>query len=205
MQVILTKEVLGLGDPGQIVKVKPGYGRNYLIPQGMAIEATKKNLSQVEAEKTRLEAQLVRDAEKVKSEAEGISGVSLTLTAKSGEAGKLFGSVTNMDLAKALAEAGFDIDRRRILLEAPIKQLGTHDFKIKLHPHVVVDLSVTVEPEAGDEPAPAEKPQEAQAEAEDAEAVEAEAVEAQAGEEAPAEDETPAEDEAEPKQEDPGA
>lgn len=162
MQVILTKEVLGLGDPGEIVKVKPGYGRNYLIPQGMAIEATKKNLAMIEAEQKRIQKRLAAEAEKMRSESQRLEEVSLVIKAKAGETGKLYGSVTNMDLAKALAEQGIEIDRRRIILEAPIKSLGEHPFRVKLHPHVVVDMVVTVESET---PPPEEKPAEEAAEA----------------------------------------
>jgi len=151
MKVILTKEVLGLGDPGQVVAVKNGYARNYLIPQGMAIAATNKNVTVVQAEKQRISRLQAREAERVRQDAEGLKGLSVTLYARSGEAGKLFGSVTNLDLAKALAEAGQDIDRRRILLEQPIKRLGTHFVKVKLHPQVVVEIEVKVEPLAGEE------------------------------------------------------
>lgn len=145
MEVILTKEVLGLGDPGQVVTVKKGYGRNYLIPQGVAIEATKKNMALIKAQSTRIVAAQTREAETLKSEAKKLEGVVLAIKVKVGESGKLYGSVTNMDLAAALAQQGFEIDRRRILLEDPIKRLGDHPFKIKLHPQVVVDLTVKVE------------------------------------------------------------
>jgi len=186
MQVILIKEVLGLGDPGEIVKVKPGYGRNYLIPQGMAIEATKNNLAMIEAEQKRIQKRLAAEAEKMRSESQRLKEISLTIKAKAGETGKLYGSVTNMDLAKALAEQGVEIDRRRIILEAPIKSLGEHPFRIKLHPHVVVDMVVTVEP---DSPPPVEKPaEEAAAEAEGEQTAEAEGQETAAAEEAAAED-----------------
>ena len=178
MEVILTKEVLGLGDPGQVVTVKKGYGRNYLIPQGMAVEATKKNMASIKAQSSRIVAAQTREAEALKSEAEKLEGVVLAVKVKSGEGGKLYGSVTNMDLAASLAQQGFEIDRRRILLEAPIKRLGDHPFKIKLHPQVVVDLTVKVESE--DE----EKPAKEQAEA--AEAVAAEPEAAAAEDQAPA-------------------
>ena len=156
MQVILTTEVLGLGDPGEVVNVKNGYGRNYLIPQGMAIEATKKNIAQVEEARVRIAAQTAKEAEKVKSEADKLAGVALSIKVKTGEGGKLYGSVTNMDIAKLLAEQGYDIDRRRIILETPIKQVGQCGFKVKLHPQVSVDLGILVEaeePEAAQEPA----------------------------------------------------
>ena len=184
MKIILTKEVLGLGDPGDVVKVKNGYGRNYLVPQGMAIEATKHNVALVEAERKRLAAAMASEAEKVKSEAQRLAGLKLSIKAKSGEGGKLYGSVTNMDLAKILAEQGFEIDRRRIILEeGPLKKLGEHTIKIKLHPQVVEKIAVTVEPEAGDIPVKAEEP-------------EAEAA-VEAAEEAPAPEEAAVAEEAE--------
>lgn len=149
MKVILTKEVLGLGDPGEVVEVKDGYGRNYLVPQGLAITATKKNVAAVEAEQKRIAASQAKEAARVKSDADKLTGVGVTILARAGEGGKLYGSITNMDVAKALADAGHDIDRRRILMEQPIKRLGEHLIKVKLHPQVVVEVKVVVEPEAG--------------------------------------------------------
>lgn len=158
MKVILTKEVLGLGDPGEVVEVKSGYARNYLVPQGMAMMATKKNVAAVEAEKQRIAAALAKEIERVQGEAAALKSLSVTISAKAGEGGKLYGSVTNMDIAKALADAGREVDRRRILLEAPIKRLGEHPVKVKLHPQVVVEVKVVVEasePPAEAAPAPA--------------------------------------------------
>lgn len=149
MKVILTKEVLGLGDPGEVVEVKDGYGRNYLVPQGLAITATKKNVATVEAEQKRIAASQAKEAARVKGDADKLTGVGVTILARAGEGGKLYGSVTNMDVAKALLDAGHDIDRRRILMEQPIKRLGEHLIKVKLHPQVVVEVKVVVEPEAG--------------------------------------------------------
>jgi len=148
MKIILTQEVLGLGDPGEVVEVKDGYGRNYLVPQGLAIAATKKNVTAVEAEQKRIVAIQAKEAALVKGDADKLTGVGVTIIARSGEGGKLYGSVTNMDVAKALADAGHDIDRRRIIMEQPIKRLGEHLIKVKLHPRVVVDIKVLVAPEA---------------------------------------------------------
>ena len=175
MQVILTKEVLGLGDPGEVVNVKSGYGRNYLIPQGIAIEATKKNISQVEEARVRIAAQTAKDAERVKSEADKLAAVTLSTKVKTGEGGKLYGSVTNMDIAKLLEDQGYDIDRRRIILETPIKQVGQYDFKVKLHPQVSVKMGILVEAEAPEAPKPADddaSEMEAAAEGEPLDAVE---------------------------------
>lgn len=165
MKVILTKEVLGLGDPGEVVEVKDGYGRNYLVPQGLAITATKKNVVAVEAEQKRIALAQAKEAQRIQGDAQKLTGVGVTIIARSGEGGKLYGSVTNMDVAKALADAGHDIDRRRILMEQPIKRLGEHLIKVKLHPQVVVEVKVVVEPEAGPAPmAEVPVPQEASAE-----------------------------------------
>ena len=152
MKVILTQEVLGLGDPGEVVTVKNGYGRNYLVPRGLAIEATKKNIKTVEAERERISIKAAREAGKVSDEADKLKGTSVSLTARAGESGKLYGSITNMDIAAALAGLGFDIDRRRIILaEGPLKSLGEHTIPVKLHPQVVVDIQVKVEPEVTEE------------------------------------------------------
>ncbi len=181
MQVILTQEVLGLGDPGDVVEVKDGYGRNYLLPQGIAMLASDKNVAALEAERKRIAAAQASEAERVRGEAAQLEGVQVTVAARAGETGKLYGSITNMDLAAALAEMGHDIDRRRILLETPIKQLGEYQVDIKLHPQVVVQIAVTVEAQLDEE-------QLAKAAAEAAAAAEAE----EAGEEAI--DETAADD-----------
>ncbi|MCB2226640.1 MAG: 50S ribosomal protein L9 [Desulfarculaceae bacterium] len=176
MKVILTQEVLGLGDPGEVVQVKNGYGRNYLIPQGLALMATNKNIKALDAERQRIEAAAARLAEKVKGDADKLAGIKVEILARSGEGGKLYGSVTNMQIAAALADLGHEIDRRRIIMEeGPIKALGTYTLPVKLHPQVVVDIEVAVLPESGDEPAEAAPAQ--------AEPVEAEAVEAEAAEE----------------------
>ncbi len=145
MQVILTKEVLGLGDPGETVTVKNGYARNYLIPKGFALQATKKNMVLLESERKRLETQQAKEAETVRAEAAGINGAKVTIAVRAGETGKLYGSVATKDIAAALAELGHDVDRRRIMLDTAIKDLGEYPVKIKLHPQVFVEIAVVVE------------------------------------------------------------
>lgn len=145
MQVILKKEVLGLGDPGELVEVRRGYARNYLVPQGLALEATKNNMATLDAERKRILAQQAKEAQIVRAEAAGLSGVSVTIQVRAGETGKLYGSVSTKEIAAALAEAGHEIDRRRIVLENPLKELGRYPVKVKLHPQVVVEINVTVE------------------------------------------------------------
>lgn len=183
MKVILTQEVLGLGDPGEVVQVKNGYGRNYLVPQGLALMATKKNIKTLEAERQRIEAAQSREAEKVKAEATTLAGVKVKVEARAGEGGKLYGSVTNMQIAEALAALGFEIDRRRIIMaEGPIKKLGTYSLPVKLHPQVVVEIELEVYPEANTEAQEAAPKAKAEEAAEEAEAVAEEPAEEQAKE-----------------------
>ena len=183
MKVILTQEVLGLGDPGEVVQVKNGYGRNYLVPQGLALMATKKNIKTLEAERQRIEAAQSREAEKVKAEAATLAGVKVKVEARAGEGGKLYGSVTNMQIAEALAALGFEIDRRRIILaEGPIKKLGTYSLPVKLHPKVVVEIELEVYPEANTEAQEAAPKAKAEEAAEESEAVAEEPAEEQAKE-----------------------
>ena len=158
MKIILTKEVLGLGDPGEIVQVKDGYARNYLVPQKMAIAATKHNMAQVEAERKRISILQAKEADQMKTLGQAIKALDLTLSVRAGEGGRLYGSVTNMDVAQLLVANGQEVDRRRIIME-PIKKLGSHSIKVKLHPQVVVDLEVKVV--ANNEKQAAETPEKA--------------------------------------------
>ena len=162
MDVILTENVKGLGSIGEVVKVKPGYGRNYLVPQGLAVVASTRNLSELEHHKR----QLARKAEKLSQEAADIKArieaVSCSFVHKASEEGKLFGSVTSMEIADALAAQGIDIDRRKILLEQPIKHLGEHIVDIRLNAGVNATVKVEVISEdAAAEPAVAKAEPEA--------------------------------------------
>lgn len=144
MQVILRKQVENLGDAGEIVDVKPGYGRNYLIPQGLAYEATDANKRRLEAERARVaarEAETLGDAQK---RAATLEGVSLTFHARAGQEGKLFGSITSADIAEKLAEQGITVDRRQIELEEPIKALGVTSVPVRLHSQVRPEVKVWV-------------------------------------------------------------
>jgi len=144
MQVILRQRIDTLGDAGEIVDVKPGYGRNYLIPQGLAYEATEANKRRLEAERARSvakEAETLQDAQK---RAGSIEGVSLTFNARAGQEGKLFGSITSADIAEKLAEQGITVDRRQIELDEPIKSLGVTSVPIRLHPQVRPEVKVWV-------------------------------------------------------------
>ena len=144
MDVILTENVKNLGTIGEVVKVKPGYGRNFLVPQGLAVEASEAKLKELEHHKR----QLSRKAEKLSQEAADvkarIEAVTCNFVHKASEEGKLFGSVTSMEIAEALAAQGIEIDRRKILLEQPIKNLGEHDIDIRLNAGVNATVKVVV-------------------------------------------------------------
>jgi large subunit ribosomal protein L9 len=142
--VILREDVKSLGKAGELVRVKPGYARNYLLPRGLAFEATEGNKKRIEAE-TR--ARGARDqAERTEAErfAAALGAVALTLKGKAGEEGKLFGSITAQDIADALAAQGHQVDRRRIELEHPIKTIGHHTVGVRLHSEVRAEVHVSV-------------------------------------------------------------
>jgi len=168
MDVILTENVKNLGTIGEVVKVKPGYGRNFLVPQGLAVEASEAKLKEVEHHKR----QLNRKAEKLSQEAADvkarIEAVECTFVHKASEEGKLFGSVTSMEIAESLAAQGIEIDRRKILLEQPIKELGEHSIDIKLNAGVNAIVKINVISEDAQQIAaqiPAETPAETPADA----------------------------------------
>jgi large subunit ribosomal protein L9 len=144
MDIILTENVKGLGTIGEVVKVKPGYGRNYLVPQSLAVEANDRNLNEMEHHKR----QLIHKAEKLSKEAADVKArveaVICSFELKASEEGKLFGSVTTMEIAESLASQGVEIDRRKILLDQPIKELGEHEIDIKLNAGVNATIKVNV-------------------------------------------------------------
>jgi len=144
MQVILRERIEQLGDAGEIVDVKPGYGRNYLIPKGLAYEATAANKRRLEAERARTEAKEAETMGEAQKRAAAIEGISLTFHARAGQEGKLFGSITSADIAEKLAEQGVTIDRRQIELDEPIKALGVTSVPIRLHPQVRPEVKVWV-------------------------------------------------------------
>ena len=144
IEVILREDVKSLGKAGALVRVKPGYARNYLLPQGLAYEATEGNKKRIAAERKARETQLAHDKVDAQKVADTLSGVALTLSAKAGEGDRLFGSITAQDIADALAVRGHTVDKRRIELDHPIKVLGNHTVAVRLHPEVHADLQVTV-------------------------------------------------------------
>ncbi|WP_213451089.1 50S ribosomal protein L9 [Rhizomonospora bruguierae] len=145
MKIILTQEVSGLGSPGDIVEVKDGYGRNYLLPQGFAIRWTKGGEKQVSVIQRARAAREIRDlghANEVKGRLEGLK---VTLSARAGTAGRLFGSITPAEVAEAVRAAGGPaLDRRRLELPTQIKSVGSYQVSVKLHPEVTAKFSVTV-------------------------------------------------------------
>lgn len=144
MEVILRQDIEKLGARGQIVNVADGYARNYLLPRRLAVPATEANKKIIEHER---QAHIRREArEKAEAEelARMLAGVTITLHQKAGEHDQLFGSVTALDIAQALADKNFQIDRRKIQLEHPIKQLGEHRVPIRLHREVTVEITVQV-------------------------------------------------------------
>ena len=148
MKVVLLDKIHNLGELGDVVNVKPGYGRNYLIPQGKAVSATKEKIAEVEARRVELE-KIAAEALKVAQErAEKLKEMHLTITSKALEEGKLFGSVNVRDVVEALAEKGFEIEKREIILqEGPIHNIGEHDIELRLHGDVSVKIKLHVEAE----------------------------------------------------------
>ncbi|MCL5062647.1 MAG: 50S ribosomal protein L9 [Nitrospirae bacterium] len=144
MQVILKEDVKDLGHIGDLVNVKEGYARNFLIPKGLAVEANPKNLKALEHEKRKIQ-ELVKKAKTAAEElASKVSGTTVTIKAKAGEEDKLFGSVTVMDIADALKKEGMDIDKKKIVMEEPIKRLGNYTVSVKIHSEVSAQLNVQV-------------------------------------------------------------
>ncbi len=144
MKVILVEDVDDLGRAGEILNVKDGYGRNYLIPRKKALPATPQNIQKMEKMKKELEAARSKarsDAEKL---SERIRSLSITLSRKAGEGEKLFGSVTSMDIQRALKEQGIEVDRKKILLQEPIKSLGIFHVPVRLHAEVTTEVKVWV-------------------------------------------------------------
>jgi large subunit ribosomal protein L9 len=144
MQVILRGSLENLGGAGDVVNVKPGYARNYLIPQGLAFEATDANVRRIEREKAQVVKRANEDLQAARQRASAFEGVSVTFTARAGEEGKLFGSITSADIAEKLAEQGIEVDRKQIQIDEPIKALGVFSVPVRLHAEVRPELKVWV-------------------------------------------------------------
>jgi large subunit ribosomal protein L9 len=144
MQVILREDIDNLGKIGDLVKVADGYARNFLVPRKKAIEATPNNLHAMDHAKKMVSDRIRTLKKEATAEADRIKGLTVTIKAKTGEEGKLFGSVTSMDIVDAVKALGVEIDRRKIVLDEPIKRLGDYTVSVKLHTDVFADLKVTV-------------------------------------------------------------
>ena len=144
MEVILREDVKSLGKAGELVKVKPGYARNFLLPKGLAYEATDGNRKRIQAESKARQTKMAEERAVAEGVASKLNAVSLTLSRKAGEGDRLFGSITAQDIADALATAGHAIDKRKIELEHPIKTVGQHTVPVRLHHDVEAELRLTV-------------------------------------------------------------
>ena len=144
MDVILREDVKSLGKAGEMVRVKPGYARNFLLPKGLAFEATEGNKKRIAAEAKARDTRLAGEKAAASALAAKLGAATVALKGKAGEEGKLFGSITAQDIADGLAAQGLEVDRRRIELEHPIKTLGFHSVAVRLHPEVHAEVKVNV-------------------------------------------------------------
>ena len=144
MEIILLERVEKLGQMGDVVKVKPGYARNFLLPQGKALRANKANLEKFETEKSQREADNLARRSDAETEAGKMDGLAVSMVRAASEMGQLFGSVTSRDISEAVTEAGFTITRNQVIMEKSIKTLGLHETRIRLHPEVTVTVTVNV-------------------------------------------------------------
>jgi large subunit ribosomal protein L9 len=147
IEVILRQDVKSLGRAGEMVRVKPGYARNFLLPQGLAYEASEGNRKRIAAETKARQSRQQADRTAAEQQAQALGQLTLTVRGKAGEEGRLFGSITAQDVADALAKAGQPMDRRKIEMEQPIKTLGFHSVAVRLHPEVHAEVRVSVVPE----------------------------------------------------------
>ncbi len=171
MEVVLLQRVAKLGQMGEVVSVKQGYARNYLLPQGKALRATKANLAQFEAQKAQLEANNLETKKEADAMAAKLDGQQFIVIRSASDAGALYGSVTTRDAAEAATAEGFTVDKKQVVLNKPIKDLGLHDMTVVLHPEVEATITINVarSPEEAELQASGKTIQELQAEA-DAEA-----------------------------------
>lgn len=145
MKVILLTDHEKLGKQGEVVSVKPGYARNYLVPQGLAIPATKSNLKNLEQQLAAAAKRAQRELTDAQETAGKLQGQTVTVTARAGAGGRLFGSITAQQVAEAVSQAfGINLDRRRVHLPEPLRQVGTHQVELRLHPQVRTEINVDV-------------------------------------------------------------
>lgn len=144
MHVILLERIGRLGQMGDVVRVKNGYARNFLLPQGKALRATDENRKQFEGQRSQLEARNLEQKTEAQTVAGGLEGKSFTAIRQAGDTGQLYGSVSTRDIAEVITQGGFSVDRRQILLDRPIKALGLHDIRVQLHPEVIIKATLNV-------------------------------------------------------------
>ena len=144
MQVVLLERIGRLGQMGDVVKVRPGFARNFLLPQGKALRATKENLARFETERAQLEATNLQRKQEAEDVAKKLDGLSFVILRQAGDTGQLYGSVSTRDIAEAVTSGGFTIERSQVLLDHPIKSLGLHDVRLGLHPEVEIKVAVNV-------------------------------------------------------------
>lgn len=144
MQVILLERIEKLGQMGDVVTVRPGFARNYLLPQKKALRATQTNLDYFEREKAQLEAANLERRTEAEKVGEKMEGLTIAIVRNAGDNGQLYGSVNSRDISDAVTEAGFTVSRNQVLMERPLKMLGLHDYRIRLHPEVAVTVTVNV-------------------------------------------------------------
>lgn len=147
--ILLREDIDNLGGRGEVVKVRSGYARNYLLPKGIATLATKGNVKQIDRERESLLKRAATEKSTAEAQAEQMRSISLAFERKAGEGGTLFGSVTSMDVAEALQAKGYEIDRRKIVLKDTIKETGDYTVTVKLHREVALELPLTVSAEGG--------------------------------------------------------
>ncbi len=148
MKVILTKDMDNLGKAGALVEVKPGYGRNYLLPRQLAVLATAKNIRHLEHQKAGILARAAKEKTNMTAMAQKLSAIEVKFSRKTGAENKLFGSVTSKDIHEQLTAQGYQVERKQIHLPEPLKEVGTHEVEVKLHSDVAAKLKVTIAPEA---------------------------------------------------------
>src|SRR3954470_24142643 len=144
VDLILLERVEKLGQMGQIVKVKPGYARNYLLPQKKAMRATKENLTYFETQRAQLEANNLQRRTEATEVGGKLEGLTVVIVRQAGESGQLYGSVSARDIADSVTEAGFTIEKRQVVLDRPIKNLGLHPVRVVLHPEVAITVTANV-------------------------------------------------------------
>jgi len=164
VQVILLERIERLGQMGDVVNVKPGFARNFLLPQKKALRATKQNREVFETRKAQLVADNLKRREEAQKVAEKMTGLTVSMVRQAGESGQLYGSVNARDIADAVDAAGFTINRSQVVIDRPIKTIGVHSVRVSLHPEITIPVGVSVAPSQdeaaaqlrGEEPAPVE-------------------------------------------------